>query len=140
MRLLLPPSETKRPGGRGRPLARRDPHPVVGAAREQVLTALEAVLGSADAGAALLLPPAVRDAALHANSRVRTSATMPALRRYAGVVYDGLGFDQLGPAEQRIAARSTYIFSGLFGMARGDEPIPDYRVPAKAVLPGVGTC
>jgi cytoplasmic iron level regulating protein YaaA (DUF328/UPF0246 family) len=31
------------------------------------------------------------------------------------------------------------IFSGLFGVLRGDEPVPDYRVPAKAVLPGLGT-
>jgi uncharacterized protein len=140
MRLLLPPSETKRPGGRGRPLARRAPHPVLGPAREQVLTGLAALLGTPAAAAALLLPGAVRDAALLADSRVRDSPTAPALRRYAGVVYDGLGFDDLDPAEQRLAGHSCYVFSGLFGVVRGDEAIPDYRVPAKAVLPGVGTC
>jgi uncharacterized protein len=140
IRLLLPPSETKRSGGRGPALTRRQPHPVLGPAREQVLTALESLLGGDDAAAALLLPAAVREAALQANSRVRTSATIPALRRYAGVVYDGLAFERLDAAEQRLAGRSTYVFSGLFGLVRGDEPIPEYRVPAKAVLPGVGTC
>ena len=141
MRLLLPPSETKRPGGRGRPLARRNPHPLLGPAREEVLTGLAELLRTpAAATAALLLPAAVRDAALLADARVRDSPTLPALRRYSGVVYDGLGFDDLAPAEQRLAGHSCYVFSGLFGVVRGDEPIPDYRVPAKAVLPGVGTC
>jgi hypothetical protein len=105
-----------------------------------VLTCLEALLGRPDAAAALLLPDAIRDAALLADSRIRDSPTLPALRRYAGVVYDGLGFDTLDPAEQRLAGHRTYVFSGLFGVVRGDEPIPDYRVPAKAVLPGLGTC
>jgi hypothetical protein len=140
MQLLLPPSETKRGGGRGRPIARRDPHPVLGEAREQVLSALDSLLGGPGAAAALLLPDAVRDAALRADALVASSPTLPALRRYAGVVYDGLAFDALDPAAQRLAGRSTYIFSGLFGVVRGDEPIPDYRVPAKAVLPGIGTC
>jgi cytoplasmic iron level regulating protein YaaA (DUF328/UPF0246 family) len=32
----------------------------------------------------------------------------------------------------------VWVFSGLFGVVRGDEAVPLYRVPAKAVLPGVG--
>jgi cytoplasmic iron level regulating protein YaaA (DUF328/UPF0246 family) len=50
-----------------------------------------------------------------------------------------LGFGVLAPAAQRIAGRSILICSGLFGVVRGDEPIPLYRVPAKATLPGLGT-
>lgn len=140
MRLLLPPSETKRAGGRGRPLRRRDPHAVLGEPRRRTLEALAAVLARPDAGTALLLPDGVRDAALDANAQVNDAPTLPALRRYAGVVYDGLGYDQLAPAAQRVAGRSVFVFSGLFGVVRGDEAIPDYRVPAKAVLPGIGSC
>ncbi len=140
MRLLLPPSETKRPGGSGRPLDERDPHPDLGPARERVLRALHELLQRPDAARALLLPDAVRDAALRADERVASAPTLPALRRYAGVVYDGLGYAALTPPEQRTAARCTYIFSGLFGVVGGAERIPDYRVPAKAVLPDIGTC
>ena len=50
----------------------------------------------------------------------------------------GLASVGLDPAELRLAGRSVLIFSGLFGVVRGDEPVPPYRVPAKAVLPGVG--
>ncbi len=69
---------------------------------------------------------------------MRDSPTTAALRRYAGTVYQGLAFDTLTPAQQRIAGRATHVFSGLFGVLRGDEPVPDYRVPAKATLPGLG--
>lgn len=88
--------------------------------------------------AALQLPPSVIDSVIATNSVARTSRTKTALQRYAGVVYDGLDFETLAPAEQRVAARELFVFSGLFGVVRGDEPVPDYRVPAKANLPGIG--
>jgi len=90
------------------------------------------------AATALLLPSGVAASALAVNSRVASSPTAKALMRYAGTVYDGLGYASLEPAAQRVAARSVYVFSGLFGVVRGDELVPDYRVPAKASLPGIG--
>jgi cytoplasmic iron level regulating protein YaaA (DUF328/UPF0246 family) len=111
----------------------------VAAARAAVLDALAAVLRAGDAAAAALqLPPGVAAAALAADRAVLTSPTTPALRRYAGVVYDGLGYAGLPAPVRRVAARDTLIFSGLWGVLRGDEAVPDYRVPAKAVLPGLG--
>lgn len=105
-----------------------------------MLCALARLLdGPRDSAArALLLPPAVVAAALSADAAVRDSGTVPALRRYAGTVYEGLDYAGMDPAHQRIAARALMTFSGLFGVVRGDEAVPDYRVPAKAVLPGVG--
>lgn len=105
-----------------------------------MLTALSDLLAGPreDAARALLLPPAVVDSALGADAAVRSSGTLPALRRYAGTVYEGLGYPDLDATHQRVAARTLMTFSGLFGVVRGDEAVPDYRVPAKAVLPGVG--
>ena len=142
MHVLLPPSEGKTAGGRGRPLRRRasSAGDVLGAARNHAVAALlELVAGDPAAAAeALLLPAGVAAAALAADAVVLDSPTTPALRRYAGVVYAGLDHESLTPAEQRLAGRSCLIFSGLFGVVGGDEPVPDYRVPAKAVLPGLG--
>jgi cytoplasmic iron level regulating protein YaaA (DUF328/UPF0246 family) len=140
--LLLPPSEGKTRGGRGRPLRHRhaDDGPLA-AARRTTLAALQQLLATATpptAAEALLLPAGVAADALATNAAVLDSPTTPALRRYAGVVYDGLGYAELTPAEQRVAGRSCWVFSGLFGVVRGDEPVPEYRVPAKAVLPAVG--
>ena len=142
MHLLLPPSEGKTRGGRGRPLAARlaGAQDTLSEARTQTTHALLTLLaaGPQRAAEALLLPPGVIDDALRADADVLTSRTVPALRRYAGTVYEGLAYAHLTPNEQRLAARSIWIFSGLLGVVRGDEPVPDYRVPAKAVLPGLG--
>jgi cytoplasmic iron level regulating protein YaaA (DUF328/UPF0246 family) len=139
--LLLPPSEGKTTGGRGRALGDRKPDPTpLGAARATAVAALHRLVAddSIAAARALLLPPGVADEALAANRQVLRSPTTPALRRYAGVVYDGLDYQGLDPRAQRVADRACLVFSGLFGVLRGDDPVPNYRVPAKAVLPGLG--
>jgi uncharacterized protein len=140
VRVLLPPSEAKAPGGRGRPLSARPSDPLLGDSRARALDALDRLVRGPrdDAARALLLPPSTVEAALAANAGVRGSGTVPALRRYAGVVYDGLAPHTFSPQELRLAGRTVLIFSGLFGVVRAAEPVPDYRVPAKAVLPGVG--
>ena len=140
MHVLLPPSEAKNAGGRGRSLGRREPHPTLGAHREVMLAALSRLLAGdrAAAAQALLLPPGVADDALATNAAVSTSPTTPALSRYAGTVYDGMAFAELPDEIRRLASRGVYVFSGLLGVVRGDEAVPAYRVPAKAVLPGVG--
>lgn len=140
MRILLPPSEAKIPGGRGLPLARRQRRQPIEDSREQVLQGLDRLLaaGQPAAARALLLPDSVVAAALADNRRVRTSPTMPALDRYAGVVYDGLFLQPLSAPARAVANRELLIFSGLFGVLRGGDPVPAYRVPAKATLPGLG--
>ncbi len=138
--LLLPPSEAKTSGGHGQPLRQHAASGALGPARQPVLEALAATLGldRTSAIAALCLPAGVAHEALAANLRVLDSPTTPALRRYCGTVYEGLSFNRLSPPAQRLAGRVTFIFSGLWGVVRGDERVPAYRVPAKAVLPDVG--
>ncbi len=140
MRILLPPSEAKNAGGRGLPLARRQRRQPIEDSRDEVLHSLDQLLdaGPVEAARSLLLPDSVAAAALADNRRVRTAPTMPALDRYAGVVYDGLFLQPLSEAARAVANRELLIFSGLFGVLRGGDPVPAYRVPAKAALPGVG--
>jgi len=139
MRILLPPSEAKHRGGRGKPITSRTPHPL-DAPRGQILSALTELIGT-DAGAAaraLLLPASSAAQALDDNARAGSGPTCPAVERYAGVVYEGLSVTKLSKQARRSANRSVIIFSGLFGAVRGGDAIPLYRVPAKAVLPGLG--
>lgn len=139
MRILLPPSETKTAGGRGRPLRERPAGPLTDA-RNTVIDAVQTMLSRDVERAArvLDLPASVRDQAVADNRRVLDARTAPALLRYSGVVYDGLGAADFDPPARRLAGRCVLIVSGLFGVLRGDEPVPPYRVPAKAVLPGLG--
>lgn len=151
MRILLPPSEGKQPGGRGRaltaqPSGNRPTRPTAQAEaigelarhRAELLAALGRLLDRPDAADTLLLPPSVAESALAINRRAPTAATLPAMRRYTGTVYQGLAVASLSPAAARLARTSLLIFSGLLGVSRGGDPVPDYRVPAKAVLPGIG--
>ena len=137
MRILLPPSEAKLPGGRGRPIGNR-PGPLE-QPRQQVQHALTELLADpVAAAAALQLPPSVAEAALGLNRAVATGPTMPAIRRYTGIVYAGLDVAGLSAKARQLANQRLLIFSGLFGVLRATEPVPAYRVPAHAVLPGLG--
>jgi hypothetical protein len=141
VRILLPPSEAKNPGGRGLPLSRRRRRHPIDDSRDLVLQGLAELLAGAEHSAAaskLLLPGSVAAAAIEDNRRVSTAPTMPALDRYAGIVYDGLFLQPLSDAARAVAQRELLIFSGMFGVLRGGDPIPAYRVPAKAWLPGLG--
>src|SRR4051812_25069257 len=142
VRILLPPSEGKRPGGAGEPLRATGlgPEPL-GGARRRVLDAVRRLCAERpDAARELLrLPPAVAKVALAANVSVWDAPTMPALDRFAGTLYDAFDVGSLTRSARARAAESVLVFDGAFGLLGGDEPVPDHRVPASGVLPDLGT-
>jgi hypothetical protein len=95
--------------------------------------------GKTAAATALKLPPGELDEACSRNAAIFTSPTMPALDRYDGVVYQGLGVASLSAAAREVAEQSILIFSGGLGVVRGAELVPWYRIPASARLPKAGT-
>jgi uncharacterized protein len=136
MRILLPPSEAKRAGGDQPPIAfGTDP---LGRARRRAATALAQAASKRGAAAALSLPARSAAAELAADREIRESATMPGLLRYNGIVYDGLDVCSLPAAARRHADDSVMIFSGLWGVVRADELIPNYRLAASTALPKLG--
>lgn len=132
MRIILPPSETKAPGGAGAPL---DPaalgFPELAGVRAEIAADLTALAADRDrAMAALGLGPRLA-AEVDADRELATAPTMAALDRYTGVLYDALDAATLGPAERS----RLLIGSALFGLLRADDPIPRYRLSAGAKLP-----
>jgi len=136
VRILLPPSEAKRPGGEGPPIDFGVD--ALGVARRKAAMALERFAAKPGAAAALSLPARSAVEELAADRSVSTSATMTALLRYSGIVYDGLLAPTLTAAARRRADDSILIFSGLWGVVRAGEPVPNYRLPASAALPKLG--
>jgi cytoplasmic iron level regulating protein YaaA (DUF328/UPF0246 family) len=136
--VLLPPSEGKSSGGRGAPLDLATlSHPALTPARERLVAALQD-LAAADPDrlqAALGCPPGevAKDAVL------TTSPTLPALRRYTGVVYEALSYETLSPAGRRRANSSLRVASALFGLLSPTDRIPAYRLSGGTSLPGVGS-
>ena len=139
--ILLPPSEGKNPGGGGPSLAVVGfGSDAVGRHRRRLSSAVERAAGRTrrTAMAAFVLPEAVADAAIAANAVVTSSPTMAALDRYAGVVYAGLDVATLSPDERHAADEQILVFSGLWGVVGGGDPVPDYRVPAASTLARIG--
>lgn len=140
MHILLPPSETKRLGGR----LRFSGEQLLGSselngARTRVRQGLERVsVHEAAATSALKLGVKNRDERLH-NLQLDTSGALPAAERYTGVLYDALFVDTLPrPAREWLDA-SVYVQSALFGLVRACDPIPAYRLSASSRLPDIGT-
>jgi cytoplasmic iron level regulating protein YaaA (DUF328/UPF0246 family) len=86
----------------------------------------------------LRLPPSLAAAALRADLAAGAAPTMPALDRYRGVVYLALDAPSLGPAARARAEEQVLVMSGLWGVVRGGDLVPDYRVPASGTIPGLG--
>jgi cytoplasmic iron level regulating protein YaaA (DUF328/UPF0246 family) len=138
--ILLPPSETKREGGDGAPLDLAAlSFPTLTVARKQTLAAVRAMSRNLAAAAGMLkLGPA--SAVEAARNRVITSsATMPALDRYDGVLFDELDAGSLPADARRFAGEHLAIGSALFGVTGALDPIPAYRLSHDSRLPGAAS-
>ena len=140
MLVLLPPSETKHPGGDGAPLDLAAlSAPELTPLREQLVDAVAALSAAVPAArAALGLSPA-QDDEIARNAMLRSSPTMPAIERYTGVLYDALGIRSLTRSQRRRAAERLAVGSALFGLLRAEDPVPAYRLSAGSSLPGLPT-
>jgi cytoplasmic iron level regulating protein YaaA (DUF328/UPF0246 family) len=139
MLVLLPPSETKRPGGvEG---SRLDfaalSFPALTRPRRAAVDGLRRLsrnLGAATTGLKLGTTQAAEVAR---NRVVLTSPVMPAIDRYDGVLYEGLDAATLTQAERAFAGRHVAIASAAFGLTMALDPIPAYRLSHDSRLPGV---
>lgn len=137
--ILLPPSESKTPDDPERGSRRDGWAPDLGHFgrrlgddRAAIATALRACNG----GDTKLL--GVRGAHLerarNANLGLIGAPVIPAWERYSGVVWEHLDPAGLDPAQRR----RILVASGLLGLVRGDDPIPDYRLKMGARLGPMG--
>lgn len=137
MQILLPPSETKREGGSGQPLALESlSFATLTPTRRDLVDEVIALSADADAAArALKLGAKSAQAEIGRNRALRSSATMPAIERYTGVLFDALDVRTLSAAARQRASRSLIVHSALFGLVRADDPIPAYRLSHDSRLP-----
>lgn len=138
MLLILPPSETKREGGEAE--SRLDlaalSFPQLTATRRATLAGLREVSRSVAASiAALGLGPTQREE-VDRNRAVTRSPVMAALDRYTGVLYDALDAATLDAPGRAWADDHVLVHSALFGLVRGGDRIPAYRLSHDSRLPG----
>jgi cytoplasmic iron level regulating protein YaaA (DUF328/UPF0246 family) len=108
--------------------------PSLNPARSRAVGALRRLSGSRGAAAALKLGP-TQGRELERNAAIDSGPTMPALDRFDGVLYEGLGVPTL-PVEARTFAHDhVAVASALFGLLGPDDPIPAYRLSPDSRLP-----
>lgn len=129
--MLLPPSQTKATGGDPVPLDLPSlSFPQLQATREVLLENVIGLCSNVSRARAAIGVPASKDAELIGNTRLRTGPTMPAIRRYTGVLYDALDVAGMTKAELARAGERLAVTSALFGLLRPADPIPAYRLSA----------
>jgi cytoplasmic iron level regulating protein YaaA (DUF328/UPF0246 family) len=138
--VLLPPSETKHPGGDGAPLDLAAlTAPELTPVRTEIAEALVKLSADVPAARSALGLSPTQDVEVERNAALWTSPTLPALERYTGVLYDALGVRTLTRAQRARAGRRLAVGSALFGLVRGEDAIPAYRLSAGSALPGLPT-
>lgn len=142
MYVLLPPSETKAPGGDG-PAVDLDRlgFPALNPVRQTLIDAVTDLCADPDRRSqarTALGVAASKDAEIGATAEVRAAGTRPALQRYTGVLYDALDLASLPPSARSRADERLLITSALFGLVRGGDLVPAYRFSAGSRLPGRG--
>lgn len=130
MLIVLPPSETKAPGGDGPALELAElSFPGLNSVREDLLADLTS-LPVEDALGVLGISEKLRGEA-EANRGLRNAPTMPAVHRYTGVLFDALD----APSLPDSALSRLAVGSALFGVVRALDPIPRYRLSGGTKLP-----
>ncbi len=138
MLILLPPSETKRPGGDGTPWPKTSP--AFGSLRRlrtQVVRALVELSADADTAMRVLKLSERQRGDVAANATLRTSPTMPAVDRYTGVLFDALDAGSLDVAAREWLGAHVAIQSAPFGPIGALDAIPAYRLAAGTTVPGL---
>lgn len=139
MRVLLPPSETKREGGAGElDLASLSYHRALGGARERVMDSLERLSSDTERAVKALGLGVKNRHELDRNLRLRESGVLPAAERYTGVLYDAIDVDSLAPDERAWLDARVCVQSALFGLISAGDRIPAYRLSAGTSLPELG--
>ena len=138
MLILLPPSETKRSGGIDLPLDLHNlTYPSLASKRRVLVRSLQSLAKHPDVMMAALKLGRTQSGEVERNRILASSATMPAMDRYTGVLYDALDSGTLTPAERDWAGRNVAVHSALFGPIGALDLIPAYRLSSDSKLPDV---
>lgn len=138
--ILLPPSEGKAEGGDGPPVAWAEGRfGALADDRRAVRRAVQQVLRRRDDAERLLgVKGAHLDRALDEWAGIDTAPTVPAARRYSGVVWGAVDIAGMDSATRRRLMARVVVPSGLWGLVGAGDAIPAYRLKMGARAGSLG--
>lgn len=138
MKILMPPSETKRPGGSGGPLRLENiALPSLNAHRAELIDALVALCADVSEARRVLKLSERQAGDVEHNRMLQTAPTMAAIDRYTGVLYDALDAATLDRSARHWLGEHVLIHSAPFGPIGALDEIPVYRLSAGTSVPGM---
>jgi cytoplasmic iron level regulating protein YaaA (DUF328/UPF0246 family) len=135
MIFLLPPSETKEPGGKK--MAKVLSHKELDKTRKLLQLALMEICKSPTIAAKALKLGPKQLGEIDVNLDLTTPKCLPALDRYTGTLYDALKEGGVTSGMRTRASKAVLIQSSLFGLISAGDEIPNYRFSAGSKLPGM---
>jgi uncharacterized protein len=147
--ILLPPAEGKQPGGNPfapdmfdyRTSNTFNYFNELNPQRRKLINKLQSTIrdGEVDLENLFGVKGDTLEEAVQANLEIFKGALMATLDRYSpGVMFKSMDFGGLPTGAQRRLLENGIIFSGVFGMLRPDDLIPNYRLKMDASLPEIG--
>jgi cytoplasmic iron level regulating protein YaaA (DUF328/UPF0246 family) len=135
MIFLLPPSETKEPGGKK--MAKVLSHKELDKTRQVLQQALLDICKNPSLAAKALKLGPKQSGEIQVNLDLTNPKCLPALDRYTGTLYDALKAGGISSAMRARASKAVFIQSSLFGLISAGDQIPNYRFSAGSKLPGL---
>jgi uncharacterized protein len=133
MIFLLPPSETKEPGGKKKPKVLS--HKELDKTRKLLQQSLIEICKTPTLAAKALKLGPKQLGEIEVNRELANPKCLPALDRYTGTLYDALKEGGVSAAMRTRAGKSVFIQSSLFGLISASDEIPNYRLSAGSKLP-----
>jgi cytoplasmic iron level regulating protein YaaA (DUF328/UPF0246 family) len=135
MIFLLPPSETKEPGGKK--IVKSLTHKELDKTRKLLQLALMEICKSPKIAAKALKLGPKQLGEIAVNLDLANPKCLPALDRYTGTLYDALKEGGVTAGMRTRASKAVFIQSSLFGLISAGDEIPNYRLSAGSKLPGM---
>jgi cytoplasmic iron level regulating protein YaaA (DUF328/UPF0246 family) len=135
MIFLLPPSETKEPGGKK--MAKILSHKELDKTRKLLQLALIEICKSPKIAAKALKLGSKQLGEIAVNLELVNPKCLPTLDRYTGTLYDALKEGGVTSGMRTRASKAVFIQSSLFGLISARDEIPNYRLSAGSKLPGL---
>ena len=135
MIFLLPPSETKEPGGKK--MAKVLSHKELDKTRKVLQEALLDICKNPSLAAKALKLGPKQSGEIQVNLDLTIPKCLPALDRYTGTLYEALKAGGVTSAMRSRASKTVFIQSSLFGLISAGDQIPNYRFSAGAKIPGL---
>lgn len=139
VKILLPPSETKAPGGAGATLDSSTlVFPELSSARTKLIDELVKLCLKPKTAMRVLDLGGRLAREIDRNASLHITPTMPAIERYVGVLFDALSIRSMTNAQRRRADSRLMVGSALFGVLEATDAIPAYRLSAGSKIPKIG--